>query len=93
MTWKAVLENVSETAVPNDTVDINITFSDGKKKFTKFYNLHASNFKSLEDVRALIQGELTSLEKFHETYDVLKPLVGKDIMTGEEASLLEIKSQ
>lgn len=79
--WKAILENVMEAPVANDTVDITIRFENSAtgKTFSKGYNIHADSLKDAAAVRSLAQAELDKLAKFDTAVTALKSFVGKEI--------------
>ena len=79
--WKAYLENINENQGPDDVVGVNVKFEDvdAGKSITKGYQLHAGNFKTVQDVKDLVTQELEKLNKFDAVVDLIKSFVGKEI--------------
>lgn len=79
--WKAILENVMEAPVANDTVDITIRFENSVtgKTFSKGYSINSEMLKDAASIRALAQQEIDRLNKFDVAVTALKTFVGKEI--------------
>lgn len=78
--WKAYLNAISENAVPNDTVNVDIKFvHEGGKEFVKTYNIHAGSVKDLQSFKDIASAELDKLNGFDSVVELIKPLIGKEI--------------
>lgn len=88
--WKAVIKTVAPPSIANDTINIDVEFDNGEtdKSFTKSYNLHASNFKSIDDVNTFIQTELDNLSRFDGIIALLKEQIGVEVQaTAKDAAV------
>lgn len=79
MAWKAKIQQVQNNPVFNDTVTVNVEFSDDQdatRKFNKEYKLVSQHFSDIGDFDALIENELQCLLKFDNTVEIIKQRVG-----------------
>lgn len=82
--WKAKIASLTENSVPNDTVEINITFSnDIGKEFTKSYSFHAGGLQDIQALKDFAQGEIDKLSKFDDVKITLEQYIDQDIATIE----------
>ena len=95
--WKAVIKELNEESVPNDTVNMGVQYtSDSGKTFTKSYNLHAGSYSTAQAVQDLITNEIKHLEAFEAVVEAVKQVkdqateITKDTATIVEADI-EIK--
>lgn len=78
MAFKAKLVTLQTSPSGNDTVDATILYYTAQVQVTKSYNFHASNFKTVADVKNFIVSECATLDSFQAAYVQLKNLVGLD---------------
>jgi hypothetical protein len=79
--WKAYLDSVQTPTFPTDemSVDIRFTESVDSRSLTKNYHLVAGNFKSIQDIKDLVLGELDKLNKFDAMKSLVTNFIGKEI--------------
>ena len=78
--WKAYLDSVQTPIFPSDEMGADIRFeeTDGRS-LTKNYHLVAGNFKSIQDIKDLVLGELDKLNKFDAMKSLVTDFIGKEI--------------
>lgn len=79
--WTAVLQSVRDPATPNDTLDVDVRYTNSvtNKIIIKGYNLHAAHFSTVRDFRVLITNELNLLNSFDTFTQQLTAVVGQQI--------------
>ena len=79
--WKAYLDSINQNQGPDDVVGVNIRFEnvENGKSITKGYQLHAGNFKTVQDVKDLVLTELDKLNKFDGVVTLIYGFIGKEI--------------
>jgi hypothetical protein len=79
--WKAYLDSVQTPTFPTDEMSADIRFEDieNGKSLTKNYHLVAGNFKSIQDIKDLVLGELDKLNKFDAMKSLVTNFIGKEI--------------
>ncbi len=75
--WQATLKKIDE--VPGNNVVIHVLFHDGDREMTKELKLAYYNYKSIDDVKKLIDDEILALESFDIVKPSLESLVDEEI--------------
>lgn len=71
MPWTAKIRPIQAAPVFNDTINLDVEYSDGTNTFVKQYNLHAQHFQDVAAVDDLIERELQNLTKFDDVKEKL----------------------
>lgn len=73
MPWTATIGPTPETrGVPNDSVDLNVVYSDGTIAFTRSLNVHAGT--SVADLESQLRDDVRRLDAFDATKKVIEQL-------------------
>lgn len=73
MGWTATIKPIIPNPVFNNTINLDVEYTDGTHSFTKQYNLHAQHFQNVSDVDNLIENELQNLTRFDDVVAKLAP--------------------
>jgi len=77
--WRAKLKSVSENSVPNDSLQIDITFFNDSKEFTKTYSFESVFLQDKQQLLDFVAAEINKLNKMDETIVSLQDLIDKEL--------------
>lgn len=81
MSWKAYLKAVEDNPIPNDTVNLEIEFTEtvSGKTFQKGYKFQADSLQDLKEMRDFVLSEVAKLNQFDTVRATLASFINKEI--------------
>jgi hypothetical protein len=78
MAWKAIIESVLDNPVPNDTITVNVRFTDGAKEYRQTFSYRSGCTQ--DDIVAELRKHVGGLDEFEPVKTSLKALIGQEIV-------------
>jgi hypothetical protein len=92
--WKATLQSITDTPVPTDSVEVQITFSDdGGKQFTQSFQFSSASMTSPDALVAFAEQKIAQLVAFDDARSAVEERIGKDLASSDPKANETIKAE